>query len=111
LITGITRRSTFDQLRREGTRVRRGSLGLTYLPLGGARPQVAFAISTRVGTAVVRNRSRRRVRAALCRRHAAGELAAGAYLVHIRAPLHDQPAAAVVADVDAVLAALAERLA
>ena len=46
-------------------------------------PRVAYAVGTRVGTAVVRNRVRRRLRAGIIERHqgAAGPLPSGAYLV------------------------------
>jgi ribonuclease P protein component len=109
LIRGIDRRSTFDRLRREGIRVRRGPLGLTFVPLDDARPQVGFAIGRRVGNAVVRNRCRRRVRALLAGRAAAGSLAPGAYLVHVSSAVDELPAAELAAGVDAVLGALAKR--
>ncbi|WP_371748986.1 ribonuclease P protein component [Aquihabitans sp. G128] len=51
-------------MRTEGTRVRRGPLSLVFLdddPAG--TPRVAYAITKRVGGAVVRNRLRRRLRA------------------------------------------------
>lgn len=44
--------------------MRRGPLALTYLDQGPDAPiQVGYAIGTRVGSAVVRNRLRRRLRA------------------------------------------------
>lgn len=53
-------------LRQTGTRVRAGSLSATYLDDGGHRAtRVGYAITKRVGGAVVRNRLRRRLRA-LC---------------------------------------------
>jgi ribonuclease P protein component len=51
-------------LRTDGIRVRRGPLSLVHLdddPTGP--PRVAYAITKRVGSAVVRNRLRRRLRA------------------------------------------------
>lgn len=52
---------------------------VTYAAVGaGPEPRVAYAIGRRVGKAVVRNRVRRRLRAAV---GALGELAPGAYLV------------------------------
>ncbi len=60
-------------LRARGIRVRRGPLALTFLAEGGdGGPQVAYAITKRVGGAVERNRLRRRLRAVFA------ELAAGA---------------------------------
>ena len=61
----IRTRSTFTTLRQHGRRARSGALRVTYVPdptSGEAR--VAFAIPRAVGTAVVRNRLRRRLRAA-----------------------------------------------
>lgn len=51
-------------LRRDGTRVRRGPLSVVFLDDGpDGPPRVAYAITKRVGSAVVRNRLRRRLRA------------------------------------------------
>jgi ribonuclease P protein component len=54
------------------------------LEIGGTEPEVGFAVPRSVGTAVTRNRLRRRLRAAL----AESRLPGGAYLVIV------QPAAA-----------------
>ena len=71
-------RATFASLRREGRRSRRGPLTVTYLPAEpGTPPRVAYAIGTTVGSAVARNRLRRRLRALV----ATAELAPGAYLI------------------------------
>ena len=76
----IRDRSTFEALRRQGRRSRRGHVTVTFVELDGVGvPQVAFAVGKRVGGAVVRNRLRRRLRAAVG--SAAGSLAPGAYLV------------------------------
>ena len=64
MITRVRDRRTFAALRTDGVRVRRGPLSITHLdddPDGPTR--LAFAITRRVGTAVVRNRLRRRLRA------------------------------------------------
>lgn len=64
LILPIRDRRTFAALRTNGLRVRRGPLSATFLaddPTGPLR--VAYAIGRRAGTAVVRNRLRRRLRA------------------------------------------------
>ncbi|HUY64841.1 MAG TPA: ribonuclease P protein component [Acidimicrobiales bacterium] len=81
----IRDRTTFEALRRSGKRARRGSVTVTYLLDAEAPvPRVAYAVGKRVGNAVVRNRLRRRLRAA------AGEaqgpdraLAPGAYLISV----------------------------
>ena len=64
-------------------RVRRGPLGATYLDDGSGRVRIAYAITTRVGGAVVRNRLRRRLRALCADLHRSGQLAvpAGALLI------------------------------
>jgi ribonuclease P protein component len=76
-------RATFDALRRDGRRARRGPMTVTYLP-GGTDARVAYAIGRSVGSAVVRNRLRRRLRAAARELDAPGGLAPGAYLVALR---------------------------
>lgn len=90
-------RATFDRLRRSGLRARSGPLTVIWVPpspslAGGdvadgaagagpvdSEPRVAFAIARRVGSAVVRNRVRRRLRAVL----ADLVTAPGAYLVSV----------------------------
>ncbi len=76
----IRSRRTFDQLRRSDRRGRCGPLTVSYLdePTWD-RPQVGYAIGRRVGTAVVRNRLRRRLRAIV--NEQAPDLPAGAYMV------------------------------
>jgi ribonuclease P protein component len=64
VITRIDRRRTFAGLRRDGRRVRHGSVRLNHLPLDTPDPQVAFAFGRSFGNAVERNRGRRRLRAA-----------------------------------------------
>jgi ribonuclease P protein component len=55
-------RDSFATLSRHGRRVREGPLTVVHLA-GPDEPRVAFAVSRRVGPAVVRNRLRRRLRA------------------------------------------------
>ena len=52
---------------------------------GSDRPAVAYAISRKVGTAVVRNRLRRQLRVAASAASAAGVLESGSYLVVVGA--------------------------
>jgi ribonuclease P protein component len=55
---------TFDELRRSPCRGRHGPLSVSFVAHPSwSRSQVAYAIGRRVGTAVVRNRLRRRMRA------------------------------------------------
>ncbi|HET6950226.1 MAG TPA: ribonuclease P protein component [Acidimicrobiales bacterium] len=76
-------RATFDSLRSDGRRARRGPMTVTYLA-GGDHARVAYAIGRKVGPAVVRNRLRRRLRAAVREVDRAGGLAPGAYLISLR---------------------------
>jgi ribonuclease P protein component len=55
-------RATFAALRREGVRHRARTLSVTRLDDGASPPRVAYAIGRTVGTAVTRNRLRRRLR-------------------------------------------------
>jgi ribonuclease P protein component len=110
LIDGISRRQTFDRLRREGTRVRSRRLALTFVPNDDGRHQVAFAISRKVGGAVVRNRCRRRIRPLLAARAAAGQLRPGGYLVQVSVRVDAVPADELAFEVDELLASLDARL-
>ena len=72
--------ATFQALRRSGRRVRSGALSVTWLPgPPGEPPRLAFAIGKVVGTAVVRNRLRRRLRSLFAELSPA--LRPGTYLV------------------------------
>ena len=84
LIGRVGDRATFDALRRDGRRARRGPMTVVYLP-GGNDVRVAYAIGRKVGPAVVRNRVRRRLREAVRELdRTTGGLGCGAYLVTVR---------------------------
>ncbi len=75
-------RAAFAELRRRGRRRRSGPLDVVWVAGPATRPpRVAFAISRRVGSAVVRNKIRRRLRAVVAELAAAGRLGPGDYLV------------------------------
>jgi ribonuclease P protein component len=66
LIDRIRQRDAFIRLRRDGVRVRIDPLWCTFVPDSEVvPPQVAFAIGRATGSAVQRNRLRRRLRAIL----------------------------------------------
>ncbi len=78
MIGRIRSRDDFDRLRRHGRRIRVGPIWCAHLLDSSAdQPRVAFAINRGVGTAVTRNRLRRRMRAVLDDL----DLPAGLYLV------------------------------
>jgi len=80
MIWRIRDRATFEALRRSGSRSRHGVVTVTYSGVQEpGPPRVAYAVGKRVGNAVVRNRLRRRLRAAA----GAVDLAPGAYLVRV----------------------------
>ncbi|MDQ6927979.1 MAG: ribonuclease P protein component [Actinomycetota bacterium] len=92
-------------LRRSRRRVRRGSLTVTWVPGTPSDPtRVAYAIGRKTGTAVVRNRIRRRLRAAARECHA--DLGAGAYLVGATAQASVVPYAQLKYSLGEALAAL-----
>jgi ribonuclease P protein component len=63
LIGRITERRAFERLSRHGRRARTDTLWCRYLDEPASfPPQVAFAVGRSVGSAVVRNRLRRRLR-------------------------------------------------
>ena len=84
LIWRIRDRRTFVALRSRGMRVRSGSLTITFLAADAGSdspPQLAFAITRRVGQAVVRNLLRRRLQALFVEYAVETGLPPGAYLV------------------------------
>ena len=83
-------RATFDALRQVGRRARRGAVSVTFVPSAPSpssdatsRPRVAFAVGRGVGSSVVRNRLRRRLRAVVddLAGSPGGGVPAGTYLV------------------------------
>jgi ribonuclease P protein component len=87
LIDRVRDRAAFVRLRRDGVRVRTDPLWCSFvLDPDLVPPQVAFAIGRTVGSAVSRNRLRRRLRAVL----AASDVPPGLYLVGARPPACEQ---------------------
>lgn len=90
MIGRLSGRRAFDRLRAEGERRGRGPIRLVVRPDDELEARFAFAIPRSVGSAVVRNRTKRRLRAILVDldRHSPG-LPGGDHLVRITAPIDD----------------------
>ena len=81
LIWRVDRRDTFEALR-HGRRRRQGPITVSWISGDPTEPpRVAYTIGRRVGSAVVRNRVRRRLRMLI--REAAPTLRPGAYLIGV----------------------------
>ena len=83
MIWRIRERSAFTRIASDGRRARAGVLWCTYFldpPDSATPPRVAFAFGRAFGSAVVRNRVRRQLRALLRSAASAGVLAPGEYL-------------------------------
>jgi ribonuclease P protein component len=83
MTTGVGKvrsRRSFEELRHGGARGRSGPLAVSFLKQPSwSGVQVAYAVNRRVGSAVVRNRLKRRLRAIVTER--ATSLPAGTYVV------------------------------
>lgn len=83
MIGRVQDRRTFQRFRSDARRTRSGELWCAALPDEAVQPaRIAFAIGKTVGTAVVRNRLRRRLREIASAHHEV--LAPGSYLIGVR---------------------------
>lgn len=97
MIDSVRDRATFRRLRTQGTRGRSGPIRAIYLPHDGPNVEVAFAIGRKFGSAVHRNRARRRIQAAL--RDETVLVAPGAYLFSCHPEVMTMPFASLLTDV------------
>jgi ribonuclease P protein component len=98
----------FDRFRTEGRRVRHGPLWCSWIDDQAAvPPRVAYAVGRPVGTAVARNRLRRRLRAAVSSCDATRPLPAGWYLLGAASPASELSSSELQTAVAALLHALA----
>lgn len=106
MIWRIRERSAFGRLAANGRRARAGALWCTALidpPGTSSPPRVAFSVGRAVGSAVVRNRVRRRLRAAVQSVSGAGRMPAGDYLIGARPEAATQSFAELHADLTRVI--------
>ena len=65
MIESLTASSCFERVLRNGVKVRRGEVTVVGIERAGGSARVGLVVGRWVGTAVVRNRVKRRLRAAL----------------------------------------------
>lgn len=95
MVAPVRTRSEFDALSRSDHRGRSGPLWVRHVDDGAApgqrtearrtEPRVAYAVGRGVGTAVVRNRVRRQLRAVMRELESTGRLGPGLHLIGARA--------------------------
>jgi ribonuclease P protein component len=111
LIWRIRDRRSFVELRRRGRRAHHGVVTVTFAaaPVDAPvePPRVGFAVSRKVGTAVVRNRIRRQIQAHL--RGVSGSMGSGVYLFALKPGAAALERSDLLRDVDACLERLATR--
>lgn len=89
MIESLSGRRAFARVRSSGASARQGPIRMAYCPGPGRVCRFGFGMPRSAGSAVIRNRHRRRVRAVLrdLAREASGLLRPGDYFVGIAAPL------------------------
>ena len=89
MIERLSGRRTFDELHARGVRTGRGPVRLLSCTDRSPRIRIGYAIPRTVGSAVARNRLKRRLRAVMAELDNEGSLAGGEYLVRVSAPFTD----------------------
>ncbi|NNN13397.1 MAG: ribonuclease P protein component [Acidimicrobiaceae bacterium] len=98
----LSKRSDFDELKKAGRRFAGRNVSIVFVKRDSEGPAlVGFAISKRVGNAVVRNRIRRRLRAISASAEAA--FTSGSYLIAVKPSAKDSGYWELKADMDSVL--------
>jgi ribonuclease P protein component len=101
LIWRLSDRGSFDRIRAEGSRFSHGELWMIWVADDAAcPPRVGYAIGRAVGTAVDRNRVRRRLRALIAEQARTRRVPAGLYLVGARPKASGATSATLAADLD-----------
>ena len=117
MVAPVRTREEFAALSRSRARGRSGPIWVVRAPLPHVEPdrdrgvRVAYAVSRKVGGAVVRNRVRRRLRAVMAGLTPADGLTPALYLVGVRPEVVDLPADALRTHLAQALATLADRAA
>lgn len=62
ILTRVSSKDTFSRFQTEGIKVSSGPVSVVFVPIESKKPQVAMAITKKFGSAVDRNRARRRLR-------------------------------------------------
>ncbi len=89
MIERLSSRRTFDELRAHGVRTGRGPVRLLTRPNLTHSARIGYAIPRNVGSAVVRNRIKRRMRAVLIELDSEFGLSGGDHLIRVTAPITD----------------------
>ena len=87
MIERLSGRRTFDELRAHGVRTGRGPVRLLSRPDTTQRARIGYAIPRSVGSAVVRNRIKRRIRAVLAELDHEFGLPGGDHLIRVTGPI------------------------
>lgn len=89
MVAPVSSRQDFAALSRSRARGRSGPIWVVHVADGVPPARVAYAVSKKVGGAVVRNRVRRRLRPLMADLEASDQLPPGAYLVGVRPDVVD----------------------
>ena len=87
MIGRLSGRRSFQELRVSGHKDGRGPLRVLMRPTTDEISRIAFAVPRRVGNSVVRNRTKRRLRAVVSQLDQRGLMLTGDYLFRVTAPI------------------------